>query len=159
MQTLKNLLNKPWRPTPNWLILAWSLVSLVGFLDATYLTVQHYTGGAINCNIFSGCEKVLASQYAVIWGTPLALVGAIFYLVMLLLMLLYWDQGVRWALLLAMLGSVGGFIFSLIMTYLQVVVIESLCQYCLLSVATATTLFVFSLWGLRQQAIAQWNSS
>ena len=155
MKNLKNLLSKPWQPTPSWFVLAWSLVSLVGFLDATYLTIQHYTGGNVNCNLFSGCEKVLASPYAIIWGVPLALVGVAFYLLLLLLMVLHWEHGVRWALLLGILGSVGAWVFSLVMIYLQLMVIESLCQYCLLSALTATTLFILSLVWLRRQTVAE----
>jgi len=48
-------------------------VSAVGFLDATYLTVEHYRVGIPPCAIL-GCEIVLTSAQSRIAGVPVALV-------------------------------------------------------------------------------------
>ena len=60
----------------------------LGFLDATYLTIQHYINRVPPCTI-GGCETVLTSTYATLGQIPIALIGAIFYGVVLLLTGIY----------------------------------------------------------------------
>ena len=111
--------------------LAVKIFALIGFADAVFLTTQHYLGKIPPCTIVSGCETVLTSPYAVIAGVPLALLGALFYLAIL----------IRPSRLLVALG----FIASLGLLYLQIFVIKALCMYCLLSLVTSTGVFV-SVW-------------
>ena len=54
-----------------------AVVALCGLADAIYLTIHHYTGTKVPCSIIEGCEQVLSSQYAEIYGVPLAIFGAI----------------------------------------------------------------------------------
>jgi len=56
-----------------------ALVSLMGLADSIYLTVEHVTGRSVRCTIVAGCSEVLSSQYAVVAGVPLALIGAASY--------------------------------------------------------------------------------
>ena len=118
---------------------AMALISLVGLADATYLTIQHVTGQSVRCTIVSGCSEVLSSQYAVVAGKPLALIGAAAYFTVFALATLgafgYRFVGVVLYLLVASMLLV-----SLWLTYLQAFVIRSFCQYCLLSAAITLTL-------------------
>jgi uncharacterized membrane protein len=61
-------------------------LSLIGAGLAGYLTYEHYTSStSLSCPAGGGimdCLKVTTSQYASIGGTPVALLGLIFFLVM-----------------------------------------------------------------------------
>lgn len=116
-----------------------ALLSLVGLADATYLTVQHVTGESVRCTIVSGCSEVLSSQYAVVAGTPLALIGAAaYFLVFALATLAAFGYRVVVTALNLLVASM--FVVTLWLTYLQAFVIGSFCQYCLLSAAITVTL-------------------
>lgn len=135
--------------TYKWLIVGFLIFSFLGFLDAAYLSVKHYLGTPVTCSIFEGCEKVTTSQYAVIAGVPLALWGAVFYLFMLILTVLYWDLRAAWALNLMIIFSVSGFLVSALLMYLQFFVIKALCLYCVVSAVDSTALFILGLIMLR----------
>lgn len=129
---------------PNWLIVAFIAVSFLGFLDATYLTAQHYLGTIPPCVITTGCNTVLTSEHSVIFGIPTALVGAIYYLLLFLLAILSLDLKRAIIRLAAYLTPIG-FLASLYFVYLQLFVIKEICSYCLMSAITSTLLFIFGL--------------
>ncbi|MBT4209535.1 MAG: vitamin K epoxide reductase family protein [Candidatus Komeilibacteria bacterium] len=131
-------------PSFNKLIYFFTGISLIGFLDAVYLSVSHYTGH-ISCSVVSGCQEVLVSQYSEIFGIPLALLGAAYYLFILINSLLYIDNQNKWSKLILSYLPIFGFVFSIYLVYLMFFVIEALCQYCLLSAGTSTLLFILGL--------------
>lgn len=120
------------------------IIALLGFVDAVYLTTKYYSGN-INCSIISGCQEVLGSQYSDIIGIPLALLGSLYYLFVLIAAMLYIDSQNKWALKIISIFPTIGFLFSIWLTYLQAYVIKAFCQYCLLSALTSTILFVLSI--------------
>src|SRR3989338_3922215 len=71
--------------------IAFLIVSFIGFLDSSYLTVQHYRGEPPSCAIFTGCETVAESKYAVAGPIPLALLGLLYYLAIFILTVAYFD--------------------------------------------------------------------
>ncbi|MFA6307381.1 MAG: vitamin K epoxide reductase family protein [Patescibacteria group bacterium] len=131
-------------PRSNKLSYGFVAIALIGFLDAVYLTVSHYTG-AINCSLITGCQEVLSSKYSEIFGIPLALLGAAFYLFILINALLYIDNKNKYSKLVLSYLPIFGFLFSLVLVYLMFFVIKALCQYCLLSATTSTLLLILSI--------------
>ncbi|MBT4516973.1 MAG: vitamin K epoxide reductase family protein [Candidatus Komeilibacteria bacterium] len=113
-------------------------------MDAIYLTTSHYTGH-ITCSVISGCQEVLVSQYSEIFGIPLALLGAAYYLFILINSLLYIDNQNKYSKLVLSYIPIFGFLFSIYLIYLMFFVIEALCQYCLLSAGTSTLLFILGI--------------
>lgn len=142
---LKTSSNKPSTPISKWLIGALTLVSFAGFLDAVYLTTKHYLGSPVVCSILEGCEVVTTSQYATWFGIPVALPGAIYYLLIFLLTVAYLDAKKERFLRLAAYLSPIGFLASLWFLYLQLFVIKALCLYCLISALTSTLVFVIGV--------------
>lgn len=128
-----------------------AIVSLLGLADAIYLTVQHLTGESVRCTIVSGCSEVLSSQYAVVAGVPLALVGAAAYFSVFSLATLA-AFGYRIAGMLLTPLVLLMFLFSLWLIYLQGFVIGAWCQFCLLSAAVTTTLMIIALLARRTLA-------
>ena len=48
-----------------------------GLALATYLSVEHVTGGAPACGVAGGCADVTGSEYAVLLGVPVAFIGVV----------------------------------------------------------------------------------
>jgi len=118
-----------------------AIVSLAGLADAIYLTIEHVTGQSVRCTIVAGCSEVLSSQYAVVAGVPLALIGAAAYFGVFSLATLA-AFGYRIAAVLLTPLVLLMFLVSLWLIYLQAFVIHAFCQFCLFSAAVTTTLTV-----------------
>jgi len=118
------------------------VISIFGIGDAGFLAYQHFNYNPFECPAFGGCEIVTTSDYAVLFGIPTAFWGVVFYLGMSSLLLWYLLALNKTAIKLAIFGSFTGFIFSLYLVYLQIVVIGAICFYCMLSAATSTFLFL-----------------
>ncbi len=126
------------------------LFAVVGLIDASYLTYEHYSNIIPPCSInrilpfFSDCGIVLRSKYSVILGVPVALLGFIHYLILTLVIGLaiitnkklwwFWIYIQAWA----------GALFSLYLMFLQLFVINNICMYCTLSALTSFTLFALA---------------
>jgi len=130
------------------LVILLLVVSVVGFLDATYLTAKYYLDDPVTCSLLSGCEEVTSSKYSVILGIPLALLGAFYYLIASILLFLFME-GEKSLLKPLSVITAGGFITTLYLLYLQAFVLEAFCLYCLISASTSTILFVGSLFLLK----------
>ena len=64
-------------------------LSLAGLALATYLSVEHVSGGIPACGVSSGCGDVTTSEYAVLMGLPVAFIGVAGYGALLLGTLAY----------------------------------------------------------------------
>jgi uncharacterized membrane protein len=118
-----------------------ALVALIGLGDSIYLTVEHYKNEIPPCSIVQGCELVLTSSYAEVYGVPLSLLGALAYFIAFALALLA-AFGNRPLWKLYGIQVVLMFLFTAWLTYLQAYVIGAFCQFCLLSAATTFTLLI-----------------
>jgi len=118
------------------------LIAFAGFLDASYLAAKYFLGSPVICNLLKGCEIVTSSKYSVMFGIPIALMGSLYYLALLILTVVFFDTGRSVFLKAAAYGTVFGFIASLYFVYLQFFVIKALCLYCLLSAVSSTVLLV-----------------
>jgi len=158
MRNLGEWLKKPLSEISSSWMIAFAVVALLGFVDATYLTVEHYRGVVPPCTT-AGCEIVLTSEYSVLFGVPTALFGSVYYFLILLASFIYIESrhgggGIRSVHNLvakyAFLMTSVGFVMSAWFTYLQMFVIKSYCMYCLISAGLSTTLFLMSLYFLRK---------
>lgn len=112
-------------------------LALAGIAIAAYLTWVHYEGISPVCTT-GGCERVQASTYAEIGPIPVALLGLIGYVLILASLPVGGEVGRALTFML----TLAGFAFSLYLTYLEVFVIDALCQWCLASAVVMTLLFV-----------------
>lgn len=125
---------------------AWAAVvfALIGLGDAVYLTVQHFTNEKVPCSLITGCEQVLTSEYAEIFGIPTAAFGAFAYFLAFAVALFAAFGNRKLWFIYGLLTAVM-FLFTIWLVYLQAFVIEAFCQFCLLSALTTTSLFVIAL--------------
>lgn len=120
---------------------------ITGIIDAGYLTYEHYLQVIPPCTvnrflpILSDCGRVLTSSYSVMFGIPLAVLGVVQYVFLLLIVIFLFKYKKRifihWLILQSMLGA----IFSLYFVYLQLIVLKSICIYCMLSALISFTIF------------------
>ncbi len=118
-----------------------AIVALVGVADSIYLTVKHYTAGVVPCSIIDGCETVLTSSYAEMFGIPTAAFGVAAYLLAFLLAILVAFGKKQLWLPFGILVSIMA-VFTGWLLYLQANVIGAFCQFCLISAATTLTLLI-----------------
>jgi uncharacterized membrane protein len=117
-------------------------LSLLGLADAWYLAETALTKTALTCSIggLDGCNIVAQSPYSHVRGVPLGVYGAAFYGLFLLLAIgISWRQWVWLDRLLLVFGGIG-FLASLYFLYVQIVLIQALCIYCLASAGIAFAL-------------------
>lgn len=144
MRNLKHLLTRRLEAVPAKVIIVTLLIALVGFADAGYLTVEHYQNVIPPCSLTGGCETVLTSAFSTILGIPVSLLGVIYYLVIAVGFFAFLESKNHEVLRVTLLLTVLGLLASLWFLFLQVFILHAYCAYCLVSVITSTTLFVFS---------------
>jgi uncharacterized membrane protein len=111
-------------------------VAVAGLAISAYLTVIHYTGAEPVCAIAHGCATVQQSDYAVLAGVPVALLGLLGY-AGLLVALIRDGETER----LAAAGiAFAGFGFSAWLTYVEVARLDAICIWCVGSAICMTVL-------------------
>jgi uncharacterized membrane protein len=100
--------------------------AVVGGAIAAYLTVVHYAHISPVCTT-GGCEKVQRSSYAEAAGIPVAVLGLVAYVGVLLTAAV---RGVPAALAGAVIG-VAGTAFSGYLLWAQIARIHAICQWCI----------------------------
>jgi uncharacterized membrane protein len=135
-----------------------AVLSLLGLLVSTYLTLYKlgYVG-KLPCAI-GGCEIVQASKYAYFLGLPVALWGVGAYACLLVLSLAGLQPGRaanrRIAVAISVISAVG-VLFSAYLTSLEAWVIHAWCQWCMSSAVVITLIFLFSIPGLLRERTAR----
>ena len=115
-----------------------TFVAAFGVGVATYIAIAESGGGAPACLAGGGgCETVAESQYSDLAGINVAVIGIVGYVLLLLTSLLPGDGARMGGFAL----SLAGFGFSLYLTYLELFVIEAICQWCVISAILMTILF------------------
>lgn len=120
-------------------------LGLLGFMDALYLTFEHYSGGQVTCIVTTGCDKVLSGPYSEIFGIPIALIGVIYYLFIFSGALFFLFGSTHKFFRLALLAASAGFLASIWFISLQLFIIKSICFYCMISASCSTILFLMAV--------------
>ena len=144
-------------------------IAIAGAILTAYLTFTKLTGGEVTCSLDgggSGCNSVLDSPYAEVFGLPLSLFGLLGYAsmaVFALSPLLFNPEqnrdlrkqldNVTWLLLLA--GSTAMMVFSAYLMYVLAFEIKSLCYYCIGSALFALSMFILTIIGRNWEDIGQ----
>jgi uncharacterized membrane protein len=122
----------------------WTLRRLVAFFAAlgvgvaTYIAIADSGGGAPACLAGgSGCETVAESSYSHLLGVNVAVFGIVGYVLLLASAFFATDA----ARLGGFLVALGGFGFSIYLTYIELFKIEAVCQWCVASAVLMTILF------------------
>src|ERR1035437_2098467 len=109
----------------NKLILYSAILAFFGFLDAAYLTISHYKNIIPPCSVHFGCETVLTSAYSMVGPIPVALLGVIFYLTVIIVCLLVLIEGMKQFLRFFYFLAAVGLLVSIVLFFIQYYVIRS----------------------------------
>jgi uncharacterized membrane protein len=104
-------------------------VALSGLAVAGYLSWAHYADTSVICVAGGGCEKVQSSDYAELFGIPVAVLGFGAYAA--ILVLVAWDAPI--AKLAAASLALFGMLFSAYLLVVQAFVIEAFCIWCVVN--------------------------
>jgi uncharacterized membrane protein len=137
--------------TENWQIRLIQLLAIPGLLAAFYLWLFHEGSlvavcsgvGWDDCGLVSGPD----APYAAIGPVPVALIGFVGYgLIFLTTWLKDWWPALEENLVEVMLSLTGmAFLFSLVLTGLELFVIHAFCRYCVVSAVIATLMFILAV--------------
>lgn len=117
-------------------------LALAGIGIAGYLTWVRYAGiDPVCAGGGGGCERVQTSPWAELAGVPVAVLGLAAYAAILASLALPEAQGRS----LAAFVSLVGFGFSAWLTYVELVKIDAVCQWCVASAAVMTALAAVSV--------------
>lgn len=129
------------KPSERTLRIVAGLIALVGLGIASYIMIEQIQGQIPVCGRGGGCETVLNTKYAELFGVPLYYFGVIGYLSIFVTVLMGGDRG----RLLGFVLSFFGFGMSAYLTFLQYVVIDSICVWCRASAIAMAFLFLACL--------------
>ena len=126
------------------LLAAILIFAVAGLGISGYLTYAHFNEGALVCSI-GGCETVQSSQYSTIGPIPIAMLGMAMFTSLIVFAVLRMVQFSRvspetialvsWTMLLA------GILYYLYLTYVELFVLNAICQWCVLSSIAAAVIF------------------
>jgi uncharacterized membrane protein len=125
----------------------WTLRRAIAFFAAlgigvaTYIAIAESGGGSPVCIAGGhGCETVAKSSYSHLAGVNIAVFGIVGY-VLLLVSAFFVNDEARFG---GFVVALGGFGYSVFLTYVELFKIEATCQWCLASAALMTILFLLS---------------
>ncbi|HEY3191406.1 MAG TPA: vitamin K epoxide reductase family protein [Solirubrobacterales bacterium] len=122
-------------PSERNLRLASGILALAGLGVATYIAIAEGGGGAPKCLAGGhGCETVAQSHYSHLAGVNVAAIGIFGYVLLLITAVVSGDIGRFGGFLTALVG----FGFSAYLTYLELFVIDAICQWCVASAVLMT---------------------
>lgn len=121
-----------------------AVLAAAGAAISSYLLYVRQTGGTLVCST-GGCETVQSSSYAEVLGVPVAGLGLAGFMGLLVLAL---ARG-EWARMSQATLALAAFIFSAYLLYIQVSVIDAICQWCLATDVITTAIAVSALLRLR----------
>ena len=128
--------------------MAVAALSLAGVFVALYLTLFKLGAlGSLSCS-FGSCETVNSSRWAEFLGLPVAAWGLGFYVATFTVAMLAvrdrFARSDRMSLALVLMSGFGT-VFSAWLTYLELFVINAICQWCVVSAVIVTAIFLVSM--------------
>jgi uncharacterized membrane protein len=144
----------------NWQVRLIQLLAVPGMLLAFYLLLYH-NGKLIDVCTASGwddCGKVSGpdAPYSAIGPVPVALIGLLGYAVLFSLAWLKdWSALIEDYLPELLVGLTAvAFLFTLVLTGLELFVIHAICRFCVVSAVIITIMFLLALHYMREIARA-----
>ncbi|EDZ93876.1 Vitamin K epoxide reductase [Limnospira maxima CS-328] len=153
----------PWIQQKSRLIIAG--IGAFGAAITSYLTIQALQEGPTSCPT-EGCESVLDSPYAEVFGLPLALFGFLAYVYMIAMavipLLISSETQTTWrkkaenyTWILMFIGGCSMAIFSSYLMYIMAFEIQSICWFCIGSAIASFSLLALTIIGRNWEDIGQ----
>lgn len=125
------------------------VITTIGLLDAAYLTYVHYYGlSALAClganHGHSSCITVQSSQWSMIGGVSVAVLGLIGYVGLMASYVITERVDGELGRALGFGIALIGFAFSMYLTYREIFTIHAICEWCVGSATCMTILMVLT---------------
>jgi uncharacterized membrane protein len=118
-----------------------AFVAALGVGVASYVAIVESGGGSPVCLAGgTGCATVAKSSYSHVAGVNIAIFGVVGYL-LLLATAFFANDAARFG---GFVVSLGGFGYSVFLTYIEIFKIEAICQWCVASAVLMTIVFLLS---------------
>ncbi|MBI4256626.1 vitamin K epoxide reductase family protein [Candidatus Uhrbacteria bacterium] len=130
-----------------------SIFALGGLLLALYLYNKKQTHQQpFICPLRGNCAEVIHSEFSKFLGVPVELIGITYYAGLLIGHGLVVASPVLfdWLEPSLLLASTIAFLFSLYLTFIQLVVLKKICTWCLFSAALCLSIFLIAIVGGRE---------
>jgi uncharacterized membrane protein len=123
------------------------IISFIGLIDSIYLIIIKFANNRALCLQGVGdCYDVNSSSYSVIFGIPIAILGAGAYLTLLVILFLetrnvFFERN---GSILVFGITLAGTLYSIYLTYIEVAVLRAICPFCVISAISMLSLFIIS---------------
>lgn len=126
--------------------------AVIGLGISVYLMYLYNQPEPINC--LTNCEIVRSSSYSYFLGIRIPYLGIIYYL-SVIFCLVSLIRNPRNELIKFILGIVttSGLLFSMYLSYLEEIIIEAWCQWCILSALITLIIFTLSIFWINKKSI------
>ena len=140
------------RAVPRWLPVACLILSISALAVSVYLTYEHFApsgGTGLACPIGGkSCTTVTTSPQSEFLGVPVALLGLLYYLGMVVLNLpALWRSRLPALEWIRLAAAVAGLVFVLWLIYAELFIIGAICVWCTVVHVLTFVLFCLVLWG------------
>ena len=134
-------------PAARWLVWSSFALALAGLAVSVYLTIDHFASIApLACpeNSAINCVKVTTSEYSKLAGVPVALLGLLYYVAMVVLFSPWvWRSGNRSLALVRTVAAGAGVAFVFYLIWAELFRIQAICLWC-----TAVHVITFALFAV-----------
>lgn len=124
-------------------------LSVLGLLVCIYLVYQHFKtddNSFCNFNDYFNCDIVNKSEYSVLFGMPVAILGALAYIAIFATAILLIKQKLpKIALGLLALFSAISLAFAIYLSVMEFFVLYAVCIFCVTSQLIILSIFLLSL--------------
>lgn len=120
---------------------------IIGLLVSIYMTVYKVTSNQGMCLGSGDCSTVNASRYSEVNGIPVAVLGILGYAAILAVHLFerrnsFFKQN---GTLIIFGMALAGFIFTVWLVYVELVLLKAICPFCVTSQAAMTFIFIIAV--------------
>jgi uncharacterized membrane protein len=131
--------------------LVFIIIVLIGIANGIYLSILKLSNNSSMCIKGLGdCWTVNTSVYSSIYGIPIAILGTLAFITLLVLTFLdgrtpFWkDYGIYFIFGVTLVGTA----YSAYLTYLELEIIRAICPFCVLSATSMLILFIMTIYRL-----------
>jgi|TARA_B100001971_G_scaffold210873_1_gene237264 uncharacterized membrane protein len=118
------------------------ILSFVGLVDSAYLIFKHHKREPLVCPITHNCNVVTESKWSKVFIIRNDILGAIFYLAMLIGIILFLSYPMI-KIYLSLFSGIG-LLFSIFLIFIQIYQIKDFCFYCIISAIISFLIFINS---------------
>ena len=120
---------------------------IIGLAVSVYMTIYKISGNDGMCLGSGDCSTVNASRFSEVNGIPVAVFGIVGYAAILIV--LFYENKHEFfkknGTLLTFGMSLTGFLFTLWLVYVELVLLKAICPFCVTSQVSMTIIFIIAV--------------